>query len=416
MNESPRPLDGLLVVDLTTALSGPYATLLLAGLGARVVKVEDGQRGGDSSRTNSPFISSTGKLIIERENDDDWSVSQLNRARNKESVGINLKDPDGLAVFKKLVERADVLIENFSDGVTSRLGIDYETVRRWNPRIIYTSISGFGQGSAAGEAKAVDLIIQALSGLMMTSGTEGEPPVRVGLPLGDLIAPLYAVIGTLAAVAGREKSGLGSHVDVGMLGALTSLMANEPLDTLERVGIPVRSGTTVPRLSVFGIFESTDGWVAICAHTDHLAARLYSAMGRDELAHDSPFSRREGRVVGADTIHAIVSDWVRGLSTADVVARLTERGVPVAMVETPAVALQSPIVRSRKEVVPLLHPNLGQLDYVSSSGVPILFDGVSPELNSPAERLGESTQSVFHELLGITQHDFETLKDAGAIY
>jgi len=201
-----------------------------------------------------------------------------------------------------------------------------------------------------------------------------------------------------------------------MLGALTSLMANEPLDTLERVGIPVRSGTTVPRLSVFGIFESTDGWVSICAHTDHLAARLYSAMGRDELAHDSPFSLREGRVGGADKIHAIVSGWVRGLSTAEVVALLTERGVPVAVVETPAVALHSPIVRSRKEVVPLLHPNLGQLDHVSSSGVPILFDGVSPELNSPAERLGESTQSVLHELLGITQHDFETLKDAGAIY
>jgi CoA:oxalate CoA-transferase len=203
---------------------------------------------------------------------------------------------------------------------------------------------------------------------------------------------------------------------VGMLGALTSLMANEPLDTLESVGIPVRSGPTLPRLSIFGVFASTDGWVSICAHTDHLAARLYSAMGRDALAHDSPFSHREGRVVGAEMIHAIVSDWVSGLRTAEVVELLTERGVPVATVETPAVALQSPIVRSRKEVVPLLHPALGRLDHVSSSGVPILFDGVSPELNSPAERLGESTQSVLQELLDLSQHDVETLKDAGAIY
>ena len=416
MNASPRPLDGLLVLDLTTALSGPYATLLLAGLGARVVKVEDGLKGGDSSRTNSPFISSAGDLIGERERDDDWSVSQLNRARNKASVGINLKDPEGIAVFKQLVMQADILVENFSDGVTSRLGIDYPTVRQWNPRMIYTSISGFGQGSEAGDAKAVDLIIQALSGLMMTSGLEGEAPVRVGLPLGDLIAPLYAVIGTLSAVVSREKSGLGSHVDVGMLGALTSLMANEPLDTLERVGIPVRSGTTLPRLSVFGIFESTDGWVSICAHTDHLAARLYSAMGREDLVSDSPFAHRGGRVVGAGEIHGIVSDWVGTLSTAEVVEVLAGRGVPVATVLTPAVALHSPIVRSRQEVVPLLHPDLGPLDHISSSGIPILFDGVSPGLNVPAERLGESTRSVLHEFLDIDDEAFEKLKAHRAIF
>ncbi len=416
MNASPRPLEGLLVIDLTTALSGPYATLLLAGLGARVVKVEDGLKGGDSSRTNSPFISSTGTLLGERELDSDWSVSQLNRARNKQSVGINLKDPDGVAVFKQLVMQADILVENFSDGVTSRLGIDYPTVHEWNPRMIYTSISGFGQGSEAGDAKAVDLIIQALSGLMMTSGSEGEAPVRVGLPLGDLIAPLYAVIGTLSAVVSREKSGRGSHVDVGMLGALTSLMANEPLDTLESVGIPVRSGTTLPRLSVFGIFESTDGWVSICAHTDHLAARLYSAMGREDLVGDSPFARRGGRVVGSGEIHGIVSDWVGTLSTAGVVEILAGRGVPVATVLTPAVALHSPIVRSRREVVSLLHPDLGPLNHISSSGIPILFDGVSPELDTPAERLGASTQSVLREFLDIDEQGFDELKAHKAVF
>jgi CoA:oxalate CoA-transferase len=416
MNASPRPLEGLLVIDVTTALSGPYATLLLAGLGARVIKVEDVSKGGDSSRTNSPFISATGKLIGERENENDWSVSQLNRARNKESVGINLKDPEGLAIFKKLVERADVLIENFSDGVTSRLGIDFDTVHSWNPGIIYTSISGFGQGSAAGDAKAVDLIIQAMSGLMMTSGVEGEAPVRVGLPLGDLMAPLYGVIGTLAAVVSREKNGRGSHVDVGMLGALTSLMANEPLDTLESVGIPVRSGTTLPRLSIFGIFESTDGWVSICAHTDHLAARLYAAMGRDDLIHNSPFSQRGGRVVGSGEIHGIVSDWVSGLSASGVVSLLTERGVPVAAVETPLVALHSPIVRSRKEVVALLHPDLGPLDNISSSGIPIHFNGVAPELNIPAERLGQSTRGVLGELLNIDEQTFAELALRKAIF
>jgi crotonobetainyl-CoA:carnitine CoA-transferase CaiB-like acyl-CoA transferase len=416
MNYGPRPLDGLLVIDVTTALSGPYATLLLAGLGARVVKVEYGSKGGDSSRTNSPFISRTGKLIGEREHEDDWSVSQLNRARNKESIGINLKDPQGVEVFKRLVMQADVLVENFSDGVTARLGIDFATVRTWNPRIVYTSISGFGQGSLAGDAKAVDLIIQALSGLMMTSGSEGEAPVRVGLPLGDLVAPLYAVVGTLAAITSRERSGVGSHVDVGMLGALTSLMSNEPLDTLESVGIPVRSGTTLPRLSIFGIFESNDGWVSICAHTDHLAASLYSVMGRDDLIHDSPFSQRGGRVVGADKIHGIVSGWVAGLSSLEVVNLLTEQGVPVAIVQEPDVALHNPIVRSRKEVVPLLHPDLGELEQISSSGIPILFNGTAPELKSPAESLGKSTQAVLRELLGVAKSDYEKLKDDGAIF
>jgi CoA:oxalate CoA-transferase len=193
-----RPLDGVVVIDLTTALAGPYATLLLAGLGARVIKVENPATGGDSSRNNSPYLSADG-LTIGRQDPEDLSLSMSVRGRNKESVTIDLKDPRGREVLGDLVRAADVVVENYSAGVTTRLGIDHAWAEAINPRIVYTSISGFGAQGGPGSGKAMDTIVQALSGLMMTAGTPGEPPVRFGLPIGDLVAPLYAVIGTVAA-------------------------------------------------------------------------------------------------------------------------------------------------------------------------------------------------------------------------
>lgn len=187
---SARPLDGKVVVDLTTALSGPYATLLLAGLGARVIKVENPATGGDSSRQNSPYLTDSG-LNMRRTAPADMSISMVLRGRNKESVTLDLKAPAARDVLADLVKHADILVENYSAGVTTRLGIDYEWARAVNPRIVYASISGFGSEGGPGSGKAMDTIIQALSGVMLTAGGPGEPPTRFGLPIADLVAPLY---------------------------------------------------------------------------------------------------------------------------------------------------------------------------------------------------------------------------------
>ena len=234
----PKPLEGLTVVDLTLALAGPYATFLLAGLGARVIKIENPSH-GDPCRTNAPYVGRAG-VTIARTHDDDVSASALNRLRGKLGTTLNLKHPQAREIFADLVRRSDVVVENFSAGTMDRLGVGYEFARQVNPRIVFCSLSGFGADKDASGGKAMDTIIQALSGLMMTSGEPADGPVRVGVPVADMVAPLFGVIGILAALQQRERSGTGQHVDVSMLGALTSMVACEPFDLLERCGI--RSG------------------------------------------------------------------------------------------------------------------------------------------------------------------------------
>src|SRR5688572_15932716 len=219
------PLAGLTVLDLTLALAGPFATFLLAGLGARVIKVEH-PAAPDPCRQNPPYLRPNG-VTLGRTGPQDVSVSALNRLRGKYGVTLDLKQPRGREVFADLLRRADIVVDNFSSGTLDRLGIGYDVGRTVNPRAIYCSISGFGATGMNGTGKAMDSIIQALSGLMMTSGATGDPPVRVGVPMADLLAPVFAVVGILAALRQRELTGAGQLVDVSMLGVLTSFVAAE---------------------------------------------------------------------------------------------------------------------------------------------------------------------------------------------
>ncbi|PRY13047.1 CaiB/BaiF CoA transferase family protein [Kineococcus rhizosphaerae] len=412
--DTAHPLAGKTVVDLTTALSGPYATLLLAGLGARVIKVENPELGGDSSRNNAPYYSAEG-LQAQRTSDKDMSVSMMLRGRNKESVTLNLKTPEGARVFRELVTKADVLVENFSAGVTHRLGIDFPVVHELNPRLVYASISGFGAQGVPGGGKAMDTIIQALSGTMLTAGEPGDPPVRFGLPIADLVAPLFGVIGVLSALLEADRTGRGQHVDVSMLGALTSLVACEPFDAFEKVGMPLRTGSYVPRLAPFGVFEGTDGWFALCGPTDAFSRNLLTAVGRPELADDPRFSVRDMRVRHADELHALIRDWAAGLDVADAVARLEARGVPAAVVRDTGEAVRDPLVLQRGEVEVLRHPVYGVAPELYGSGVPIVLSGSSTSLDRPAPWLGEHTDSVLSELLGYDVERIAALRAAGAL-
>ena len=230
-----------------------------------------------------------------RQHPDDISVSAINRLRSKKAVTLNMKHPGSRAVFEKLVKKADMLVENFSRGVLERLGAGYADVHRMNPRLLYCSITGFGsQGEGSG--KAMDAIIQALSGAMMTSGAAGDPPVRVGVPFADLCTPLFGVIGLLAALHQAQRTSEGQHIDVSMLGVMTSMVASEPFDLLERCGVPQRTGQTVPRLAPFGVYATANGYVAICAPTEVFASSLFHAIGRPELCEDERFRTRDARV------------------------------------------------------------------------------------------------------------------------
>jgi crotonobetainyl-CoA:carnitine CoA-transferase CaiB-like acyl-CoA transferase len=407
----PRPLEGITVLDLTTALAGPYATFLLAGLGARVIKIEN-PTGPDSCRTNAPYIGPEGPHLT-CQHPDDISVSAINRLRNKKAVTLNMKHPASRGVFEKLVKKADMLVENFSRGVLERLGAGYADVHRMNPRLLYCSISGFGsQGEGSG--KAMDAIIQALSGAMMTSGAAGDPPVRIGVPFADLCTPLFGVIGLLAALHQSQRTGLGQHIDVSMLGVMTSMVASEPFDLLERCGVPQRTGQTVPRLAPFGVYTTANGYVAICAPTEAFASSLFRAIGRPELCKDERFRTRDARVQNVVEVDRIIGEFTAPRQTADIVAILARAGVPAAEVRNPAEAVRDPQVIARGETVRLQHPGALKAD-VYGPGLPIVFSGSAAGFDQPPPGIGEHNCEVYGELLGYTQPELRELQSTGVI-
>ena len=392
------PLAGITVIDFTIALAGPFATLLLAGLGARVIKVEN-PGGGDSCRSNAPNLGEHGATLT-REGPDSISVSALNRLRNKEAITLNLKHPEAKGLCADLIRHADIVVENFSRGTMDRLGVGYEFARGVNPKIVYCAITGFGSEGHDGGGKAMDAIVQALSGVMMTSGNTGDPPIRVGVPFGDLCAPLFGVIGILSALREAERTGIGQMVDVSMLGTLTSMAAAETFDLLERCGVPQRTGQTVPRLAPFGVYPTADGYVAICAPTEAFAKSLFEAMGRSELYADPKFATRDQRVVNEPELNRLIETFMRARTTPEAVAALEAAGVPAAEVRKPADAVRDPRVRNRMETVALDHPKFGRVDDVIGMGVPIRFSESTVGFNRPAPGLGEHTDAILGQVLG----------------
>jgi crotonobetainyl-CoA:carnitine CoA-transferase CaiB-like acyl-CoA transferase len=315
-------------------------------------------------------------------------------------------------VFDDLARSADVVVENFSAGTADRLGVGFGRVSALNPRIVYLSISGFGAGEPG---KGMDTIFQALSGLMTTPGRDGDSPVRNAVPFGDLVGPLFGVIGTLSALFMREHTGRGQHVDVGLLGALTSVIATEPWDTLERVGIATRTGNVVPRLAPFGIFATCDGHVALCAPTDAFARGVFEAIGEPELHEDERFSTRDRRVANSVALHGLIADWAAPLTSVEAAAELDARGVPSAIVRDTATAVRDPRALRRGETVPLVHPGHGPVDELYGSGFPVRFSEAASGYDAPAPRLGEHNDFVLGALLGYPPERIEALRASGAI-
>jgi crotonobetainyl-CoA:carnitine CoA-transferase CaiB-like acyl-CoA transferase len=407
------PLAGLTVLDLTHALAGPFATFLLAGLGARVIKIEN-PGAPDPCRQNPPYLGERGVSLC-RTSEGDVSVSALNRLRGKYGITLNLKEPRGREIFSDLVRLADIVVENFSAGTLDRLGIGYALARTINPRVIYCSISGFGATKTNGSGKAMDSIIQALSGLMMTSGSPADPPVRVGVPVADLLAPVFGVIGILAALRQREITGAGQQVDVSMLGVLTSLVAAEPFDLLEACGLPQRTGRMVPRLTPFGIYQSADSHVAICAPSEQFARGVFAAIGHPEFETDLRFATRDARVAHVDELNAHIEAFTRTVPTAELVPLLERHGVPAAEVRSPAEAVRDPRVRARGETVPLDHPQFGRVADVIGMGVPITFSEAEAPSLRPAPFVGQDNALVYGEWLGYGQAAVEKLQADGVI-
>jgi crotonobetainyl-CoA:carnitine CoA-transferase CaiB-like acyl-CoA transferase len=403
-----RPLEGIRVLDLTVALAGPYGSLLLGGLGAEVIRVES-PSGGDIARTNPPYVGSEG-LHFDAPRGDDVSLTILNRARNKKSVTLDLKRPRGRELLMQLAKECDVLIENMSEGATTKLGVDYESVRQANPKIVYASIKALGEPSPFPNLKGMDIIVQALSGIMEVTGEPGNPPTRWGLPIADLVAPLYAVNGILAALIHRGRTGEGQQVKVSMLDCLASLVAEEHFDVFSKAGYPLRSGNFHDRLVPFGVYGTKDGYVAIVAFNPDWFKSLMEVIGRPELADDPRFASRGPRMKHAKEINAMVDAWTRQHTSEEVVRELRDkRGVPSAPVRTPTEVLHDPLLHASGALMKLSHPRLGRLEAVGM-GLPIQFSKTKSQFDQPATELGAANEEIYRGLLKLSEEDLAKLR------
>ena len=415
-------LEGCTVLDLTRFLSGPYCTLLLAGLGADVVKVDD-PASGDPTVGAPPFVGpggvgpgrvGPGGVGLARESADDVGLAYLKRQRGKRSTTINLKHPRGRDLLLRLVEHADVLVENFRPDVAERLGIDYPALAERNPQLVHCAITGYGASGPDRDLKAYDLMAQAASGLMSITGDPDGPPTKIATAFSDMLAGTYAALGIVAALNERERSRRGQSVDVAMVECLFAMMMDEPLDCYEALGQCIRQGNRLMRFSPFNAYRARDGWLTIGVATDADWHGLLAAMEREDLVNEPDWSRVAWRIVHNEKVDALVGAWTGERTVADVVDRLAAADVPCSPVRTPAEALDWQQLRERAVVRPLERPD-GSNTGVVAAEVPLRFSRSKASHARPAPVPGAHTGEVLGGVLGMTPEEVEALRAEGIV-
>jgi formyl-CoA transferase len=376
------PLDDIFVLDLTRILSGPICTMLMGDMGATVVKIEPPPHGDDTRLWGPPFVNGVATYYL--------SVN-----RNKKSLGLNLKSPQGPEVLWKLIDRADVLVENFRPGVLKSLGFGYDEVARRNERIIYCSVSGFGQTGPYSARAGYDVVAQGESGLMDLTGYPNEPPAKLGSSLADIVAGLYAFHGILLALLVRHRTGRGQAIDIGLVDSLVSTLTYQAMIYFATGRSPVRMGTRHPSIVPYECFEAKDGYVNIGVANDKHFGLLCQTLGFPDLAADQRFATGPARVANYDELRPIIAAAVARLSRAEVMKILGDSGIAVGAVNTVAEALEDPHLHAREMVAELTHPDYGPLKYL---GIPIKLSDTPGRLGSAPPLFGEHNREVLLDL------------------
>ena len=336
-SEPAGPFSGLLVIDLTHVLNGPFATTILTDLGARVIKIEP-PGDGDDTRGYGPF--DKGQSLY---------FSSINRG--KESIVLNLKDEPDRVIFRNMVRQADVVAENFRPGVMARLGLAYEELSRLNPRLVYASSSGFGQTGPLSTYPAYDTIIQAMSGIMSLTGSPDGPPTRVGTSLSDLIAGVFMFSGIVSALYARERTGAGAQVDIAMFDSAFAFLEHGGMEYLASGEAPGRIGNRHPSIAPFDVFECSDGQVIICCGNDHLFNRLCRTIGRSELITDKRFQGNHDRLENDLALKVELEATLKSKAAAYWLEILHEAGVPIGPLLNVAEAAEHPQISARNMVI-----------------------------------------------------------------
>lgn len=345
---SAGPFSGLLVIDLTRVLAGPYVTMLLADMGAAVVKVE-APGTGDDARGFPPFIAGRSAYF-----------ASLNRG--KRSIALNLKAESDRAIFERLLARADLLVENYRGGTMEKLNYGFDALTRRFPRLIYAAVSGFGHTGPYRTRPAYDMVVQAMGGVMSLTGHKGGPPTRVGTSIGDITAGLFTTIGIVTALYEREKTGRGQKVDIAMLDSQVAILENAVARYVATGVVPGPMGARHPSIAPFGALEASDGHLVVAAGNDALFARLCEALEAPHLAQDPRFATNAQRIAHVDAAYAALEEVIRTRSVAEWLTRLEAAGVPCGPINDVAAVLADPQVRARGMIVASEHAEMGRIE------------------------------------------------------
>lgn len=392
---SAQPLDDVRVVDLSRFIAGPFCTQLLADMGAHVVKVE--RPGGEDARKHKPFL-------------DGESLYVMAFSRNKRAMTLDTRHPEAREVLERLIRSSDVLVENYRPGTLAAMGLSPERLRELNPRLIVTSISGFGQGGPLAGRALFDAIAQAMSGLMSLTG-EGEQPTTAGTYVADYVAGLYGALGTMMALRHRDRTGEGQVVDVASLDGLFSCLATQVMAAANLGEAPGRTGARDALNAPANVFEARDGFLYLHGGTNPLFPRLCRAMGRPELAQDERFAGVNERMANQAAIERIVAEWTAAGTVEEAGRRLTAEGIPWGPVATVPDVVASPQIAAREMLVSVDHPTLGELRL---PGVPIKLSASPGSVRTPPPHVGQDTEEVLAQL-GYGGDEIAALQGSGAV-
>jgi crotonobetainyl-CoA:carnitine CoA-transferase CaiB-like acyl-CoA transferase len=395
MTNREGALSGLRVIDLTRVLAGPFCTMMLADMGAEVIKVEEPGK-GDDSRHFAPFRNGE-------------SAYYMNLNRNKKGVTLNLKK--GRDIFIELVRTADVLVENYRPGTMDRLGLGYETLKKINPRLVYGAVSGFGDTGPYRLRPGYDIIGQAMGGLMSTTGWPGGEPTRTGTAMGDVLAGLSVTIGILAALRHRDQTGCGQKVDVALVDSVVASLEVITQIYLTDGHIPERIGNRYESTYPYDSFKANDGDVVIGAANDKLWQLVCRVIEQPDLQNDERFDTNHKRVQRHAEIKPIIEAWTKTHSVDEIVDRMLAAGVPVAPINTIDRLVKDPhIAVAREMFVDVEHPKAGVMKL---TGAHIKLTETPPAIRTPSPELGQHNEEVFGSLLGMVSSDIERLTQDG---
>jgi crotonobetainyl-CoA:carnitine CoA-transferase CaiB-like acyl-CoA transferase len=396
---APAPLSGITILDLSRVLSGPYCTMLAADMGARVIKIEHPERGDDTRAWGPPFVGGE-------------SAYYLSINRNKESVAVDFKTEAGRRIIHELAARADVLVENFRPGTLDPIGLGYAAVAARHPRLVYVSVSGFGQNGPRRDEPGYDAVAQAEGGLMSITGTGDGPAVRVGIAIADIASGMFAFQGLLLALIARARTGRGQLVDVSLLDSVTALLTYQSSRYFATGEAPPRSGNRHLTIAPYDTFDARDGVLVLAVGNDRQWQTLCRVLELASLAGDAGFATNEGRVTHYARLRAALEPVFRARDLDDLIATLRAAAVPCGAVRSVAEALRDPQILAREMIESVNHPTIGALQTL---GLPVKLSDTPGAVRTPPPRLGEHTTAVLANDLGMSEGEIARLLETGAI-